>query len=293
MENSNQQNQITVLTATGKVGSQLIKFFSDAAIACNAVTRNNSNANKLPFIHWMEGDLNNKANLQSILSGTKKLFLNSGVIENMVEVQNNIIDVAKSAGVEHIVKLSTPNATPGSKDSVGQFHWQIEEHLKNSGMNWNILQPQSFMQNWLGDMAKTIRAERKIYAVAGDGKRAFTDTRDIAEVAFTLFTNPKDNNNKTFPLSGPGLVSFYDVADAISKSVGEKVNYISQSPEEATERMRKIGTPEFMIQLSIIIETNQKLGVAEKLISNNAAEILGKKGRNIYDFAKDYSTIFK
>ena len=83
---------------------------------------------------------------------------------------------------------------------MGQFHWQIEVHLKNKGMNWNILQGHSFMQNWLRDMAKTIRAERKIYAVAGDGKRAFTDTRDIAEVPFTLFTSPKNKGNKTFPL---------------------------------------------------------------------------------------------
>jgi uncharacterized protein YbjT (DUF2867 family) len=196
------------LGATGKIGSQVMQFLSDAGIVCQAVTRDLSKATPLPLVQWTQGDLHNKEGLSALLAGSNKLFLNSGVSENMVEVQNSIIAIAKEAGIEHIVKLLTPSARPNSKDRVGMMHWHIEEYLKNSGINWNVLQPQSFMQNWLSDLADTVRAERKIYSAMGEGKKAFIDTRDIAELAYTLLTRPANQHNKIFSLSGPALVSY-------------------------------------------------------------------------------------
>lgn len=282
---------ITVLGATGKVGSQVIQYFSDAGIPCNALTRDLSRSVPLPFVNWVEGDL--EGDLQGILAGTQQLFLNTGVTEKMFDTQRNIIDVAKQNGVTHIVKLSTPSASPDSKDKVGRVHWEIEEYLKNSGISWNSLQPQSFMQNWLGELAKSVRHERRIYAMAGDGKKAFIDARDIAEVAFTLLTDPKEHINKILPLSGPALINYYEVANAISQAIGETVTYIPQTPEEGKERMQKAGYPEWGIQINLLVEANQKLGAAEKFFSTTVAAVLGKTGRTVYDFAKDYSYAFK
>ncbi|SIO49992.1 NmrA family NAD(P)-binding protein [Chitinophaga niabensis] len=273
----------TILSATGKTGSEIIKFFSAAGIPCNAVTSDLSRSVILPHINWVENN---------IPAGTKKLFLNTAVTADMFDVQRRFIDTAKDAGVEHIVKLSTPGASPTSKDRTGQVHWQIEEYLRNSGMNWNSLQPQTFMQNWLGNLANNVRQERKIYAVAGDGKKAFTDTRDIGEVAFTLLTDPKKYINKIIPLSGPAPVSYYEVAAAISDAIGETVTYIPQTPEEGKARMEKAGFPEWAVQMNLLVDMGQRSGAAEKLFSDNVAEILGKPGRSIYDFAKDHSKSF-
>ncbi|MRG48907.1 hypothetical protein GFS24_27600 [Chitinophaga sp. SYP-B3965] len=273
----------TILSATGKAGSEIIRFFSAAGIPCNAVTSDLSRSVALPYVNWVENN---------IPAGTKKLFLNTAVTGDMFEAQCKIIDTAKKLDVEYIVKLSTPSASPTSKDRTGQVHWQIEEYLRNSGISWNSLQPQTFMQNWLGALASSVRKERRIYAVAGNGKKAFTDTRDIGEVAFTLLTDPKTHVNKIIPLSGPAPVSYYDVATAISEAIGETVRYIPQTPEEGKERMEKAGFPEWAVQMNLLVEMGQGSGAAEKLFSTHVAEILGKPGRNIYDFAKDHSTSF-
>jgi len=286
-------NKIVVLGATGKVGSQLIQFLSDWNIPVKALSRDISKAKQLPGVEWQEGDMNDDKILQNILQGSKKLFLNSGIQPDMKELQCHIIDVAKESGIEYIINLSTPSAREHSKDPIGEWHWQIEEYLKGSGLKWNILQPQSFMQNWLGDFAESVRAERKIYSAAGDGKRAFIDTRDIGEVAAKLFMNSGNKINKIIPLSGPEVVSYNDVADALGNAIGKKVTYVSQTPEEAQKRYESKGTPEWAIKTFIAIAVNQKTGVAEQLISENVSEILGKPAKSIYVFARDYWLAFK
>jgi uncharacterized protein YbjT (DUF2867 family) len=42
-------------------------------------------------------------------------------------------------------------------------------------MNWTILRPHSFMQNWLDDVAATIRAEGVIYSPIGEAVVPFGD----------------------------------------------------------------------------------------------------------------------
>lgn len=42
----------------------------------------------------------------------------------------------------------------------------------------------------VSDVAHTIKTERKLYTTAGNGKRAFTDTRDVGESSSHVFQNP-------------------------------------------------------------------------------------------------------
>lgn len=283
---------VTVFGATGKVGSELIKFLSAQSIPNTAVTRDLKKAAGLPFTTWQEGELDNTCVVKRALEGADALFLNTGVQQNMVDLQCRIIDEAKQFGITHIIKLSTPAARPDSPDPVGGWHWQVEQYLAASGLRWHTLQPQSFMQNWLGDFAQTVKSEKKIYETAGEGRRAFTDTRDIAEVAVALFTDSGKWKEPIVPLSGPALVSYYQVAEAIGNAIGDEIRYIDQSPEDATERYRKKGTPEFMIKTYLAIAHNQKIGVGEKLLTDNVSRILNKPTRSIDDFARDYSAYF-
>jgi NAD(P)H dehydrogenase (quinone) len=284
---------IAVLGATGKVGSQVIRSLSAAGIPSKALTRNLAKAAPVPLVEWVEGDLTNTIQLEKFLRGSNKLFLNSGVQGNMAELQNDIIDIAQTLGYEQIIRLSTPAAREHSVDPVGEWHWKIEEHLKASGIKWNSLQPQSFMQNWLGDLAASIKQERKFYDTAGTGRRAFTDTRDIGDVAAKLFHNAGEWADCIIPLSGSELVSYYDVAAVFSDILGEKIEYIDLLPDQAAERFRKKGMPEFLIKTFLAISLNQKNGVAEKLATDNVARILGHPARTVRDFVTTYKTSFQ
>jgi uncharacterized protein YbjT (DUF2867 family) len=282
---------ITVFGATGKVGREMLEFFSQGGTYCRAVTRDLKKVKAHSFVTWIEGNLADKNSLYNTIAGSKRLFLTTSFSEKMADLQSNAIDVAREAGVEHIVKLSTKGVSEKSEFLIPKLHYQIEQKLKSSGLNWTILQPSAFMQNWLGDFSDAIKKERKIYDAVGDIKMPFVDARDIAEVAVRILINPEKHVNKTYMLTGSEAVSYYEVAEAVSQAIHEPVTYISQTPEEARKRLEAKGLPEWAVKLFLVMAKNQQADGAT--VSTSVQEILGKPSRNVYYFAKDYATWFK
>jgi len=282
---------ITVFGATGKVGREMLESFSQAGTYCRAVTRDLKKVKAHSFVTWIEGNLADRNSLYNTIAGSRRLFLSTSFSEKMADLQNTAIDVAKEAGVEHIVKLSTKGVSEKSDFLIPKLHYQIEQKLKSSGLNWTILQPSAFMQNWLGDFSDTIKKERKIYDAVGDTKMPFIDARDIAEVAVRILTSPDKHINKTYLLTGSEAVSYNEVAEAVTQAIHEPVAYISQSPEEARARLEAKGLPEWAVKLFLVMAKNQQADGAT--VSGSVQEILGKPSRNVYYFAKDYANWFK
>lgn len=288
---NNSYDIITIFGATGKVGREMLEFFSQSGIYCRAVTRDLQNARPHSFVTWIEGNLADRSSLYNAIAGSKRLFIATSFSEKMADLQGNAIDIAKEAGVEHIVKLSTKGVSEKSEFLIPKLHYQIEQKLKSSGLNFTILQPSAFMQNWLGDFSETIKKERKIYDAVGDIKMPFVDARDIAEVAVRILTRPVDHINKTYLITGSEAVSYHEVAEAVSQAIHEPVTYISQSPEEARKRLEAKGLPEWAVKLFLAMAKIQQVDGAT--VSSAVAEILGKPSRNVYNFAKDYASWFK
>ena len=175
---------------------------------------------------------------------------------------------------------------------MGQQHGQAEQAVKASGLTWHILQPQAFMQNWLGEVATTVRTEGKLYEAAGEGRKPFLDARDIAEVAFTLLTQPERFASQTFRLSGGEALSYYQVADALTQATGTPVTYVAQTPDEARQRLLAKGLPAWLIDTVLGIALDQRAGTAERALTTDVQTILGKLPRTVYDFAREYRAAF-
>lgn len=286
-------NHFTLFGATGTIGREVLPLFSKAGISCHAITRDLKKAEPNFAVTWLQGDFEDQGKLPRLLAGCSSLFLVSGVTDRMVETQCHLIDVARATGVEHIVRISSPGAAKDARFKAPQQHGAVDDYLRASGLAWNILQPQAFMQNWLGEFASTVRTERRIYESAGDGRKPFTDVRDIAAVAFSLLTDPKDHLNKTLPLSGGKAWSYYDVAAAIGAAIGEPVTYIALTPEEAKARFEERGFPAWAVQMLLGISAGQRAGAAESMVATTTTDILGKTPRSIDDFARDYSAAFR
>lgn len=286
------KNKITVFGATGKIGKELLAFLSKANIPTIAVTRDKSKIKVLPNIEWMEADMNNPETLTQTMIDSKAVFLATNVNQKFVQEQNNAIEVAKKCNVKHIVKVSSPGADKDSQNFIAKPNGEVEDLLKLSGIGFTIIQPNSFMQNWFGHFSETIQKERKIFEATGDGKKPFIDTRDIAEVAYTFLTNPIEHLNKTYLLTGGVAISYGKVAEAISKVIGEKVDYIQMTSEEARQRMTEKGMPTMMIQTFLAIAEGQRNGKAD-FVNTVVEEILNKKPITVEQFALDYKQMFK
>lgn len=286
------KNKITVFGATGKIGKELLVFLSHANVPTIAVTRDKSKVQVLPNIEWVEADMNNRETLTQTMTNSKAVFLATNVNQKFVQEQKNVIEIAKQCNVKHIVKLSSPGADKNSQNFIARPNGEVEDFLKLSGVNFTIIQPNSFMQNWFGYFSETIQKERKIFEATGQGKKPFIDTRDIAEVAYKILTNPVEHLNKTYLLTGGISVSFGQVAEAISKAIGEKVDYVQMTSDQARQRMTEKGMPPMMINTFLAIAEGQRNGNAD-FVNTVVEEILNKKPITVEQFALDYTQMFK
>lgn len=284
--------QVTIFGATGKIGSEILGSLSAAGTDTIAVTRDLSKARELPFVKWMQADMSNLDSLGSVLENSRTIFLLSGHSNAFVQEQSNVVVAARAQGVEHIVKLSSGAADKNSSFHVARVHGEVEEFIKDNGIAYTFLRPNGFMQNWLGDLAQSVKQERKIYDAAGDGKRAYIDLRDIAEVAFRVLMEPEKHAFGTYLLTGGEAVNYEQIAAAISLAIGENVEFVALTIEQARQRMEAKGLPSFVIHSLLAYAQDQRDGKTA-FVTNAVPEILGKPARSVGDFAKDYVGFFR
>ncbi|MEU7579946.1 aldo/keto reductase [Streptomyces sp. NPDC041068] len=97
--------------------------------------------------------LDEPASVAAALNGVDRLLLNSGGAlpvagqQPMARQRTAAIDAARAAGVAQVVKVSPWLPREDAKLSV-RAHWEIEQHLKASGLRWAMLQPTGYMQNF-------------------------------------------------------------------------------------------------------------------------------------------------
>jgi len=284
---------ITLIGSTGTIGQELVRLLSEAGVPVRAVLRNFHRAHPFPGIAWLQADISDPSLREATLAGTDRLFLLTGNQPGFGQTQIDVIKAAKELGVKHVVKLSALGATPRTKSPLAHEHWIAEQALEESGMDWTILQPHVFMQNWLGEVADTVRTEGTIYAAIGEGKVPFIDARDIAAVAAEALLHPDPHTGKRYVLTGGEASGYDELAEALSDALEKPVTYRSLSMDEMRVRMKKQGLSDAMIDSYLALAAYQKAGGATARVSGSVREILGREPKTVEDFARDYRENFR
>lgn len=284
---------ITLIGSTGTIGQELVRLLSEAGVPVRAVLRNFHRAHPFPGIAWLQADINDPSLREATLAGTDRLFLLTGNQPGFGQTQIDVIKAAEELGVKYVVKLSALGATPRTKSPLAHEHWIAEQALEESGMDWTILQPHVFMQNWLGEVADTVRTEGTIYAAIGEGKVPFIDARDIAAVAAEALLHPDPHTGKRYVLTGGEASGYDELAEALSDALEKPVTYRSLSMDEMRVRMKKQGLSDAMIDSYLALAAYQKAGGATARVSGSVREILGREPKTVEDFARDYRENFR
>jgi uncharacterized protein YbjT (DUF2867 family) len=284
---------VTVTGSTGTIGSELVRLLSDAGAPTRAVFRNASRIRPLGGVVWLQADLREAAVLEPVIAGTTRLFLLSDNEPGFGRLQIAALRAAQNLGVAHLVKLSALGASGHSNSTIAREHWEVEQALQQTTMTWTILRPHAFMQNWLGDVAASVRAEGVIYSPIGDGRVPFIDTRDIAAVAAEALLHPDSHAGHKYFLTGGEAVGYDDLAAVLSQATRRAVTYRPISMDEARARMEARGTPPALIEAMLAISAYQKAGGPTAKVSDSVARILGRSPRTIRDFVGDYARHFE
>lgn len=279
---------ITVTGSTGTIGAELVRLLSGTDTETRALYRDIRKTWQASNVTWVRADLTQAHDLRAALDGSERLFLLTGNDPGFADTQIEVVRAAQAAGVRHVVKLSALGASSHSNSSIARDHYAVEQALLETPMHWTLLRPHAFMQNWLGDVAESVRREGVIYSPVGDGRVPFIDARDIAAVAAEVLLNPDAHHGKKYFLTGGEAVSYEDVARALSDATGRPVRYQSISMEEARARYQALGLDPELVQAMLAIAAYQQAGGPTSTVSPTVERLLGRPPRTIRDFARDY-----
>jgi uncharacterized protein YbjT (DUF2867 family) len=85
-------------------------------------------------------------------------------------------------------------------------------------------------------------------SAAGKGRAGMVDARDVAAVAAAIAAAPAPHAGNAYWITGPELISNYDVAAVLSKLLGRTITYRELTFEENKDAMVRAGVPEPVAQ---------------------------------------------
>lgn len=305
---------ILLTGATGTVGSEVVKQLRESgARGVRVLARDPSRTGdaRAAGFEVVAGDFEDAASLRAALEGVERALLLTPPTPRTFEQQAAFIEAAREAGVRRVVKLSAIGADAAAPGGFLKWHGQADDLLKSSGLGYTILRPNSFMQNLLGQ-ARAIAEQGVIYQPVGDARAAFIDARDIAAVAARVLTEDV-HEGKTYVLTGPESLSYYDVADSLSMAMTErghvaaitseestakladefkKVTYVPITPDEFRQGALAQGMPEWLVEALGLL--NAAFAAGEfAAVTDDVRRATGRDATSFEAFARDHADAFR
>lgn len=159
----------------------------------------------------VHGDLRDRASLARALRGARRVVATATATKRMehdsiedVDARGiaGLIDEAAAAGVERFLYVSVPGADPGAPGVFG-VKGANERRLRESGMPFTILRPESFMEDWVAFAIGAQLAREAAVTLVGEGakRHAFVALEDVARLAVAALEAP-GGANRVLPLAG-------------------------------------------------------------------------------------------
>jgi uncharacterized protein YbjT (DUF2867 family) len=236
----NEKRVILVSGATGQQGGTTARNLLERGFAVRALTRDTEKAAARELAAFgaevVSGDLEDRTSIDRVLDGVYGLFSVQQFMETGVEGEVRqgalLADAAREAGVEHLVYSSVGSAHRETGIPHFESKWEVEGHVRASGVPYTVLRPVFFMQNWEfmrepilgGTLPQPLDPEKPFQMIDAD---------DIGVFAATAFEDPETWIGREVDLAGDEL-TMLEIAGTFSRVIGRNVDYF-QVPWEGFE----------------------------------------------------------
>jgi uncharacterized protein YbjT (DUF2867 family) len=281
---------VLVTGATGTIGRDVAKQLSGRGVSVRAGVRDKAKARKQfgADIALVPFDFENEKTFSKALEGVEKVFLLPPLLPNQLEVMNTFVDAAKRAGVRHIVKLSAIGVDDETQPTAIKSHGANERHIRESGVAFTFLRPNSFMQNFITYFPPRNGA---IYLPWGNGMASFVDTRDIASVAAKALTSD-GHGGRIYTLTGPATLGIAEVALILSEVTGREFKYVDVPEAAARDGMLQAGVPPWQVELVLELHAVNKQN-RWSAVTSDIEKITGTPPTDFAQFARDHADKFR
>jgi uncharacterized protein YbjT (DUF2867 family) len=277
-----------LVTTAGKVGAEAVRSLTLRAAPVRVLAREPDKAKALADAgaEIAVGDLDVPAGLDAAMADVTTVILVSPAVPAQ---ELNVVASAARAGVGHVVK-ATSKASADSPIARRRWQAEIEAGLAASGLAHTLLRSNAYMQNVLA-LAPAIAKSSSFGSAAGQGRAGMVDARDVGAVAAQIAASPARHAGKTYWLTGPELISNYDVATVLSKLLGRTITYRELSFDENKAAMIRAGVPGPIAEMNAQAFSMTAEGDAQ-WVTGDVPSLLGRPARSFEQFAADHAAAF-
>ena len=234
--------RVLMVGATGRHAHWVLRELNQRGVSVRALVRNQQRADVARNNGAAEvaiGDLTEPATLSRAAAGMDGVF-HIGPAHAAGEAQMGVamVDAAATAGVRKFVFSGVIHPSISAMTNHGAAKLPVEEALYSSELDFTVLQPARFMQNFERSWNDIVEHDRLAQPYSLSAKMCSVDSRDVAEVAAMAMTGDELSYG-TFELSAPGMQDTYQTAEIVSEVLGRTVtavqipldHFASQLPE--------------------------------------------------------------
>lgn len=282
---------ILISGATGGIGGEICRLLKETGTPFRALCRKGEQVQDFQKkgIDAIIGDFDRPETLASAMRGIETMFLITPPTPQQVDQETAAIDAARNAGVDRIVKISASDSNVLSPVPWAESHALIDHHLRASGINWTILKPTAFMQNFL--WFKDPITKGFLPQVTGSGSVSWVDTRDVARVAATVLTQD-GHEGATYFLTGPEMIDMKEASSRFSKAIGHKVRYLDLPSPLFWLILRLTGNSNWMAKGLVVQFADVVAGHHDIDPTFEIERLTGKPPHTFGDFIQDHRKEF-
>jgi uncharacterized protein YbjT (DUF2867 family) len=274
---------ILVFGATGNVGGAVVRELAVAGSEVRAVVRQPERVSLPAGVEAVAGDLADVATLRPSLAGVDAAFLMSGY-----DGIDDLVPEMTAAAVERVVLLSSSAAPSGDlSNAVARYHIMSEQVVRDAGVAWTFLQPNSFMTNtfqWIPQLrtGDLVRAPFANVAVAT------IDPADVAAVAARALVSA-DLEGCSLRLSGPEALRPADRVRILATALGRDLQFEAVPNHAARKEMTESMPVEYVDAFfSFFVDGT----IDETTVQPTVREVLGREPRSFAEWVATHQERF-
>lgn len=282
---------ILVTGATGKTGGAAAQSLLKRGASIRVLVRDAGKASALKEAgaELVIGNASDWDVVAKAMDGVDRALLILPNSDEQVAQEAQFVDLAKEAGVKHLVKMSSMEAVPGTTNPIPSIHVQSENYIRDSGLPWTFIKPNFFMQNLMGSAA-TIKEQNKFFMPMKDGKTAMADVRDLGEAMAVVLTED-GHEGQSYELTGPELLSFADVADRFSQALGRKIEYVDVPMDGYMEKIAPFLLNDWHVNAVKELFSEIAEGGLD-YTTDTIQKLLGRDPISVKQFVEDHKAVF-
>lgn len=275
-----------VFGATGNVGRHVTSGLLALGDKVRAISRTPDAAELPPGVEVMAADLERAETLPAALQGAEKVFIYA-----KPDGVDGFVDAAVSAGVQHIVLLSSAAvvAPDAERNPIAQQHRTVELAIEQSGIDWTFIRPGMFATNTLWWWQRPIRDEGVVRNPYPDAETAPVHEKDMAALAVTALTRP-GHRREAYTVYGPQSLTLRrqveDIAEALHRPIRFEVISVDEARAELGKTIPAIGVETFLRQWAARNGTPAQ-------VSTTVEDVTGRPARSFAQWAADHADDFR